>query len=127
MNILTITNLYPRPDQPQRGLFNAQFFAALQAETDVEVRTICLVPEWRIWRWKNIRAWSDDSTFYLPVFYIPVIGRNISWWTYGWGMGAESRGARGDGKKILTQRRLFHSSYPLYQHRLEGPDDNDYS
>ena len=29
MKILTITNLYPRPDEPQRGLFNEQLFLAM--------------------------------------------------------------------------------------------------
>ena len=106
MNILTITNLYPRPDQPQRGLFNAQVFTALHAVDGVDVQNICLVPEWRIWRWKKIRGWSDDSTFYLPVFYLPVIGRNISWWTYGWGM-TENVGAKALLPSGLRKERGF--------------------
>ena len=38
MNILTVSNLYPRPDQPTRGMFNAQLFRcmaeALRETTD---------------------------------------------------------------------------------------------
>ena len=135
--LLTLSNLYPRPDRPTRGMFNAQFFRALaqggaemsafspasercsgssgaltphapgtlrrsaprsgaasgagehgKAETRCQVRNVCLVPEWRVWRWRAIRRWrdpySDDlGTRYLPVFYVPVIGRNVSWLTYG--------------------------------------------
>jgi len=225
MNLAIITNLYPRPDQPRRGLFNAQLFEAMAAEwersrrtedrgqksedrgqrtegsasaigtakaedqrsaalaeamedrdvsvegrrSDVESETvpsrlprstshmpqspistshspsstltiICLVPEWRIWRWGWIREWNTDQkseisgqrlglcrampgsdseagsmvyglrralrsadreadrdeagsmvqgpgssslrVHYLPVFYIPLIGRSLSWLTY---------------------------------------------
>ena len=58
MKVLTVTNLYPRPDQPRRGLFNAQLFAAL-AERGVEVTTLVPVPEWRVWKWPTIRKWQD--------------------------------------------------------------------
>jgi hypothetical protein len=44
MKILAVTNLYPRPDEPRRGLFNAQLFAAL-AEQGVEATPLVLVPE----------------------------------------------------------------------------------
>jgi glycosyltransferase involved in cell wall biosynthesis len=123
MRILTISNLYPRPDQPQRGLFNAQLFRAAAQETGKEsgVRSqgaagrrsddqqlsnlptqqlnnslinICLVPEWRVWRWPAIRQWEPPSGFrfqvsgfrthYVPVFYLPLIGRSLSASTYGW-------------------------------------------
>ena len=89
MKLLTITNLYPRPDQPQRGLFNAQLFAALAravAEKWGAVQNVCLVPEWRAWRWRKIGRWEDPlgeatsvHTSYLPVPYVPLIGRNLSW------------------------------------------------
>jgi glycosyltransferase involved in cell wall biosynthesis len=96
MRLLTVTNLYPRPDEPQRGLFNAQQFAALErgagnAERGmpgaVTLRNLCLVPEWRVWRWPAIRRWKDPfqngfETQYLPAFYVPVIGRNSAWRTY---------------------------------------------
>ncbi|MEI6149173.1 MAG: glycosyltransferase [bacterium] len=50
---------------------------------------ICLVPEWRVWRWPTIRRWRCPSTVhgspptvYLPVFYLPLVGRSINWWFY---------------------------------------------
>lgn len=87
---------------------------------------ICLVPEWRVWKWPAIRRWeapggsttdtteqreekiieqkcakdakgddcraatgnglraADDRlrTIYLPVFYLPYIGRSVNWWFY---------------------------------------------
>ncbi|MCX7591404.1 MAG: glycosyltransferase [Kiritimatiellae bacterium] len=92
MNVFTVTNLYPRPDQPNRGLFNAQQFAALaelgtERQSRIEVGNICLVPEWRIWRWRAIRQWRDPftsvlQTKYVPAFYLPIVGRNLSWRTY---------------------------------------------
>ena len=67
--LLTITNLYPRPNQPVRGLFNAQLFAALSAEIAKKdnkqgerpkiggpVINLVLVPEWRVWRGAGIRG-----------------------------------------------------------------------
>ena len=101
MRLLTISNLYPRPDQPSRGMFNAQLFRAFgelgtrNPERGTEKRghagnpltNICLVPEWRLWRWAGIRRWQDPytgalATKYIPVLYVPFIGRNWSWRTY---------------------------------------------
>lgn len=84
--ILTLSNLYPRPDQPTRGLFNLQLFAALNRR--VEVENVCLVPEWRPWRDAAIRRWVDPepdgvSTTYLPVRYLPWVGRDIAARLYG--------------------------------------------
>jgi len=97
VRILAVSNLYPRPDDQQRGLFNAQQFEAL-AELGVltgghaqagpaSVKVLCLVPEWRWWRWEAIRRWEDPfsgrlAACYLPTFYVPVLGRNFSWRTY---------------------------------------------
>ena len=112
--ILTVTNLYPRPDQPQRGLFNAQLFRAMEAEVrgrrtedggrktedgghpppttyhppPTTLLNVCLVPEWRVWRWTAIRRWEQPApetgveTDYWPVFYVPGAGRDWSGWTY---------------------------------------------
>ena len=111
MRVLTVSNLYPRPDQPQRGLFNAQQFRSLAealecgsafakatadttrnaergpAESKRGLVNLCLVPEWRAWRWQAIRNWSDPfdsrlNTTYLPAFYFPVVGRHLNWRTY---------------------------------------------
>lgn len=108
MHLLTVTNLYPRPDDPRRGLFNARLFVALAAQLhesgalpsprlrragksqeSVGLSVLVLVPEWRPWRWAAIRAWcvpgdtpatKNIATRYVPVFYLPGIGRNIAWW-----------------------------------------------
>jgi teichuronic acid biosynthesis glycosyltransferase TuaC len=85
VKLLSVSNLYPRPDQPQLGMFNAQLFSAF-AETD-SVDNLCLVPEWRLWRWARIRGWhcpakGGPSTRYVPVFYLPVVGRGVSHRTY---------------------------------------------
>ena len=105
--IFTITNLYPRPDEPTRGMFNAQLFREMAMVIGIQnpesrIQNICLVPEWRIWRWPAIRKWkapmqgmdcreqesgkqqaeSRGNTLYLPVFYLPLIGRSINWWFY---------------------------------------------
>jgi glycosyltransferase involved in cell wall biosynthesis len=81
MRLLTMSNLYPRPDRPTLGMFNAQLFGEL-ART-VRVNNACLVPEWRRWRWPEIRKWTAPSTSsvptqYLPAFYVPVAGRSLA-------------------------------------------------
>jgi glycosyltransferase involved in cell wall biosynthesis len=83
--LLTISNLYPWPGQPQRGLFNAQLFLAMARRT--EVRNVCLVPSWHAWTWASIRAWQDPNgralrTRYVPAFYVPLVGRDLNGWTY---------------------------------------------
>lgn len=80
--LLTISNLYPYPKEMQRGLFNAQLFAAMSSHIDIT--NLCLVPEWRIWSYKGILNWRDVydeslGTCYVPYFYLPVLGRNYSW------------------------------------------------
>lgn len=104
MRVLTISNLFPRPDQPQRGLYNAQLFGAMaerlkgsdrsaSPDSFSSLRQVSLVPEWRLWRWGGIRrlaagapAASCFSTVYQPVFYIPLFGRSLGHWTYAWTM-----------------------------------------
>ncbi|MDD4869226.1 MAG: glycosyltransferase [Kiritimatiellae bacterium] len=101
MTLITISNLFPRPDQPQRGLFNAELFEAMADVLRIQdsgscVQNVCLVPEWRIWKWPKIMRWNKQysesgiqisefniQTIYCPVFYLPLIGRNLSWWFYG--------------------------------------------
>lgn len=93
--LLTLTNLYPRPDQPRRGMYNAQLYAAMHAALDGELQTVCLVPEWRPWRWMR-RAFHDGASppapkntteyathhriavDYVTVPYLPWIGRAIA-------------------------------------------------
>jgi glycosyltransferase involved in cell wall biosynthesis len=88
MNLLTVSNLYPWPTQPTRGLYNAQLFRALHegartADGCRGVTNLCPVAEWRVWRWPAIRAWRDPTavpfvTRYVPSFHLPVVGRNVA-------------------------------------------------
>ncbi len=90
--LITISNLFPTPGQPSRGLYNLQLFREMGKVLLGPGRpglNLCLVPEWRLWRWAAIRKWPCPSTahglpstVYLPVFYLPVIGRSINWWFY---------------------------------------------
>jgi glycosyltransferase involved in cell wall biosynthesis len=86
--MITITNLFPRPDRPTRGLFNFELFKAMAASLPVSrFLNICLVPEWQLWRWPEIRRWKMPAsghiaraTVYLPVFYLPLVGRSLAGW-----------------------------------------------
>jgi len=117
MKLLTITNLYPRPDQPTRGMYNKQLFDAIAKQLQLPVNSylltdgekensnnqeqitnnsmtnLVIVPECRVWRWPEIRGWTEPhsglrsqpsalSVVYCPVFYLPIIGRNFSVWFY---------------------------------------------
>jgi glycosyltransferase involved in cell wall biosynthesis len=98
-SLLTVSNLYPRPDRPQLGVFNLRLFEAMadvleKREGDPSgkageggVRNLCFVPEWRAWRWKAISRWPDAGsprlvTQYVPVCHIPWAGRNWAWRLY---------------------------------------------
>jgi glycosyltransferase involved in cell wall biosynthesis len=81
-------------------MFNAQLFE--QFGRLAEVENICLVPEWRVWKWAAVRKWSGVSfqfsevrTTYVPVFYVPRIGRALAWRTYLWSVGREIERFRG--------------------------------
>lgn len=88
MKILTVSNLYPRPDEPERGMYNAQLFAqmaflASAGGSGSTLRNVCLVPEWRLWKWPRIRsgvapAASRVPTQYMPAAYLPYLGRNCA-------------------------------------------------
>lgn len=97
MKVLAISNLYPRPDRPQFGLFNAQLFGAMATRLAADagpgapapLRNVCLVPTWKFWARSKIRAWqtpyaAPHETRYLPVFHLPLIGRWWGWLSY-WG------------------------------------------
>jgi glycosyltransferase involved in cell wall biosynthesis len=78
--LVTITNLFPRPDQPNRGLYNLYLFREMEGQllvngyslfgnpnnnqqliTNNQYLNICLVPEWRVWRWPAIRRWKAEG------------------------------------------------------------------
>lgn len=114
--LLTVSNLFPRPDRPRRGLFNLHLFRALAEALSVSrtapessagmdssaspltlssspLLNICLVPDWRWWRWPVIRSWDGFipegpaqplpfETRYHPVWYAPVVGRDWNWLAY---------------------------------------------
>ena len=153
--------------------------------------TICLVPEWRVWRWPSIRRWkapvdsgrktvgsgqgtvgregeksvslgegagsdalqhslpnspmnqmkpmpppppsipnatsspSPHSTFYLPVFYIPGIGRSLSAWFYYRALKPVVRKIREEGESRIQNSGVRmgkqevsapHSTIPPFNH-----------
>ncbi len=88
MKLLTISNLYPFPDQPTRGMYNEQLFREMHGvlaaqDPEAGLDNLCLVPEWRSWRRAEIRTWASPAqanhdTTYVPVSYVPLVGRN---WT----------------------------------------------
>jgi len=86
MKLLIVSNLLPRPDQPRRGVFNAQLVDKLAERC--EVARVCLVPVWRGMGTRSVFRvpCSVDAglqeTSYVPVFYVPVVGRSLSGWTY---------------------------------------------
>jgi glycosyltransferase involved in cell wall biosynthesis len=107
-NFVTITNLYPRPDQPSRGLYNYRLFKNMWAvlggkDSSISFHNVCLVPEWRPWRWAVVRQWKApvkegaDFTHYVPVFYLPLLGRSINDLFYAWALKGVTKGiGRGD-------------------------------
>lgn len=89
-----ISNLYPWPGQPGRGLYNRYLFREMaralgDSTQGPRLQTLCLVPAWRFWRWPDIRKWafpdasprdpaaSSVPVRYLPVPYVPWIGRSL--------------------------------------------------
>jgi glycosyltransferase involved in cell wall biosynthesis len=81
MLIHTITNLYPYPQQPTRGLFNLQLFSELDKITPVKCHTLvaCTSPR----QAGAVHQWhapaNTKSSDYIPFQHIPLLGRNLSW------------------------------------------------
>lgn len=93
--ILLVSNLFPRPDATRNGMFNLAFAGALHAHllaVGGGLNVLVPVPEWRFWRWRRIRAWSlpvDAEQVgrtlrvrYVPCFYLPIVGRSLSFLWY---------------------------------------------
>lgn len=77
MRVLVISNLFPLPWEPGRGLFNAQQMRALAERHQVHV----VVPvAWRDW-WQHRRASRNSHDYHgitvtlVPYFYIPGFWR----------------------------------------------------
>jgi teichuronic acid biosynthesis glycosyltransferase TuaC len=106
MNILTISNLFPRPDRPRLGMFNQQLFRGFtQILGAGHVDNLCLVPEWRAWRWAGIRKWRPPEavgvpTRYVPAGYFPVVGRDWSGRLY--------------ARALMTENSLFEAADAVY-------------
>ena len=79
--IHTVTNLYPYPANPTRGLFNLQLFRELGKLT--KVRNNVLVANPNPLRASHVRKWTPPpdvpAATYLPYQHIPIIGRNGAW------------------------------------------------
>ena len=94
--VLFVSNLFPRPDAPRNGMFNLSFVGAMQAQLALAggaVNVLVPVPEWRPWRWRLIRRWAPPAEVtaivgkhlrvqYVPCFYLPLIGRSLSFLWY---------------------------------------------
>jgi glycosyltransferase involved in cell wall biosynthesis len=83
MRLLCVTNLYPRPAERVRGVFNARWIEAIAdvAGEHIEVSVVSLVAEPRPWKWRQISAWECPRegaihVRYLPYFHAPLVGRN---------------------------------------------------
>ncbi len=94
--LITVSNLFPRPDQPNRGLYNFYLFREMakaigRQDSRGRTQNICLVPEWRLWRWRTIRCWAAPDqtaspTRYIPVPYLPWVGRSFNDRFYDWAL-----------------------------------------
>lgn len=94
--ILFVSNLFPRPDASRNGMFNLAFAGALHARLlpgGGGVDVLVPVPEWRFWRWRRIQGWAlpvDAEQVcgktlrvrYVPCFYLPLVGRSLSFLWY---------------------------------------------
>ncbi len=108
--IATISNLYPTPPVPSRGVFNARLFAELHTLTPV--RNTVPVPTLSPHRQRLIRAWRcplpEPPTTYLPYQHLPLVGRSLSWRLLAAALGAQLRRDRdGGGVEALLASWLY--------------------
>lgn len=83
MKIVFISNLFPRPDQPQRGMFNRQLVEALASRASVEV--IVPTPGRAAMSMEQGAVSQSDlccDVQYVPVPHVPLLGRNIASWLH---------------------------------------------
>ena len=84
-HILFVSNLYPRPDEPQRGQFNGAMVRALgdaAARRGLRVAVLVPVAERDVRRFASIRGWTvpgeaacEASVQYVPYLHVPYLGR----------------------------------------------------
>ena len=65
--IITVSNLFPRPDKPTCGMYNYRLFQEMAVAIGIQnpesrIQNLCLVPSWKIWRWPAIRRWREPET-----------------------------------------------------------------
>lgn len=76
MRILVLTNLFPWPDHPERGVYNFQQLDGLRERAEIEA----WVPvEWRRWRraWAGERRAGEIPVRYFPFYYPPALLRGF--------------------------------------------------
>ena len=94
---ITVSNLFPCPDHPTRGMYNYYLFRQLRGrlgEGGNDFQNLCLVPSWKVWQWATIRRWTAPAqvagatvpTRYIPVPYLPWVGRSLNDRLYSWAL-----------------------------------------
>ena len=74
MKLLVISNLFPFPDQPSRGIFNANQFRELPPDFDTHVLVPVPFREWRR-KYAQAQSWDRLKVRYLPFVYPPGIAQ----------------------------------------------------
>ena len=72
--IVIVTNLYPLPWQPTRGIFNFQQFSLLAEKMDVFLLVPVAFPDW--YKHRN-EVKKNDRIKIVPYFYLPKFGRRF--------------------------------------------------
>ena len=94
---ITISNLFPCPGHPTRGMYNHYLFRELRERLvgdGNDYENLCLVPSWKVWEWASIRRWTAPApvsgasvpTRYIPVPYLPWVGRSLNDRLYSWAL-----------------------------------------
>jgi teichuronic acid biosynthesis glycosyltransferase TuaC len=94
---ITTSNLFPCPGHPTRGMYNHYLFRELRGRLGGEgndFENLCLVPSWKVWEWASIRCWTAPTpvagasvpTRYIPVPYLPWVGRSLNDRLYSWAL-----------------------------------------
>lgn len=92
MRVLCVTNLFPNPFQPGKGLFNLRQLRLMSRQIDLRVVSpILWIDEWRgrraggkpfcERRWRN---WDGVSVAYCTYYYTPKVGRRFYGTAFEW-------------------------------------------